>query len=403
MIVLLVFAIGVLVCLLIAWCLGANDAANPTECAVGAGIISLKKALILFALFAALGGIILGPFVMKTIDRGIVDTEKLSDREVVLGSFAAVLAAGTFLVLSTWKGMPTSTTHSIIGGVLGYGLITSPYTMRWDIISIIVVSLVMAPLLSIFMASGLFRAFRAYFGKPREKRKTLVMIYLFLFILCFAISLTVVQKVLKWPLFEALGASLSSAAILATFSTLLLKKRWGGGGVEGIISGLLIVALAFSAFAFGANDMANATGAFVSPTEAVAGTPTVDTMFILSALGAIGIAAGGFTWGYRVIRTSAFRITRLDPITGLSAEYSNALTIFLFTVIPKYLTGFGIPISTTHSSIGSIIGVGLTQRGLAGVNKLTIAKIFLTWALTIPCVALLSIAFLGLFNIFMPA
>jgi len=405
MIVLLVYAIGILFCLLMAWCLGANDAANPTECAVGAGVIPMKRALLLFALFTALGGILLGPFVMKTIDRGIVpagDPVLLSDREVILGSSAAIIAASTFLILCTWKGMPVSTTHSIIGGVLGYGLATAPALMKWDIIQIIALSIALAPFLSILVASGLFAAFRAYFRKPRGKRITLIMVYSFIFFLCFATSLTVFQKVLKWPLAEAVSSGFLSAIALASLGTYLLRGCWRGAEAEKVLKGLLILALAFSGFAFGANDMANATGAFISPTERIAGTPTLETMFILAALGSAGIAVGGFTWGYRVIRTSAFRVTKLSPLTGLAAETSNALTIFLFTVVPKYLIGFGIPISTTHASISSIIGVGLAEKGFGGIDKLITGKILLSWGLTIPCVALLSMTFLGLFNVFIP-
>lgn len=403
MIILLIFIIGILLCLLIAWCLGANDAANPTDCAVGSGAISMKKAIILFAVFAAIGGILLGPFVMKTVDRGIVPKEELPERTVILGSFAAVTAAGSFLILCTWKGMPTSTTHSIIGGVLGFGLIACPHLVKWDIFPIIIFGLVAAPFLSMLVATGLFFAFRAYFRKLRKKRTNLLMSYLLLFALGFAVSLAICQKVLKWPLLEALGTALLGAAMLATLCVLLFRKRWEKTGMRGIMISLLIVALCFSAFAFGANDMANATGAFVTPTEVIMGKPTTDVMFMLAALGSIGIAVGGLTWGYRVLNTSAFKVTRLDPLTGLAGEYSNALTIFLFTVVPMYLIGFGMPVSTTHSSIGSIIGVGLASKGLGGVDKRTVGKIFSTWGLTIPCTALLSMAFFGLFNIIIPA
>jgi len=339
--ILLVYVIGILLCCLMAWCLGANDAANPTECAVGSGVISMKKAIILFAIFAALGGILLGSFVMETIDRGIVSKEGLDDKEAILGSFSAVLAAGFFITLCTWKGMPVSTTHSIIGGVFGFGLSAFPHFVSWGRFSLIIISLVVAPILALLVAAGLFFVFRAYFGKPRGKRINLLMSSLFIFVLGFAISLTVCQKVLKLPISEALITSLSSGAMLTAVGAHLLRKCQERVGTGGIIAGLLVVALCFSAFAFGANDMANATGAFVTPTERIAGMPTMGVMLMLAALGSACIALGGLTWGYRVINTSAFRVTRLNPITGLAGEYSNALTIFLFTVVPRYIIGFG--------------------------------------------------------------
>lgn len=409
--IILVYAIGILLCLLMAWNLGANDAANPTDCAVGSGAISIKKAVVLFAIFAALGGILLGPFVMKTIDRGIVPKEELSEGVMILGSFAAILAACLFVALCTWRGMPTSTTHSIIGGVLGFGLIACPHLVNWDRIFTIFGSLLISPFLAILVAFGLFRTFRAYFGKPRKEQTDLVLSYLLLFALGFSTMLAICQKVLKFPLFESLSVTFLSATILGTLGTFWLhgkhrasqsgERTDRAGNVE-LMSNLLIIALCFSAFAFGANDIANATGAFVTPTMAIAGAPTMEVMILLALLGSIGIAAGGLTWGYRVIRTSAFRVTRLDPLTGLAGEYSNALVIFLFTVVPYYLMGFGIPISTTHSSIGSIIGVGLASRGFGGVNKRTVGKILLTWGLTIPCVVMLSAIFFGLFSIFIP-
>ena len=409
--IILVYAIGILLCLLMAWNLGANDAANPTNCAVGSGAISMKKAIVLFAIFAALGGILLGPFVMKTIDRGIIPKEELSEGVMILGSFAAILAAGLFIALCTWKGIPASTTHSIIGGVLGFGLIASPHLVNWDKISIIFGSLLVSPLLAVLVAFGLFHTFRAYFRKPKKKQTDLILSFLLLFALGFAVTLSICQKVLEFPPFESLGVTLLSATILGTFGTFWLHKKYRTSQSDErtnraetvkFMSNLLIVALCFSAFAFGANDMANATGAFITPTMAITGAPTTEVIILLALLGSIGIAVGGLTWGYRVIRTSSFRVTRLDPLTGLAGGYSNAFVVLLFTIVPYYLIGFGIPISTTHSSIGSIIGVGLASRGFGGVDKHTVGKILLTWGLTIPCVAILSAIFFGLFSIFIP-
>jgi len=411
MIIILVYAIGILLCLLMAWNLGANDAANPTDCAVGSGAISMKKAVILFAIFAALGGVILGPFVMKTIDRGIIPKEALPEGVMIMGSFAAILAASLFVAFCTWKGLPTSTTHAIIGGVLGFGLIASPQLVNWDKVFIIFGSLLISPVLAVLVAFGLFYVFRAYFRKPRKRQTNLILSYLLLFALGFSSTLAICQKVLQFPPLESLVVTLLSATILGTIGTILIHKRYqtpksgectDRTGTVKFMSNLLIVALCFSAFAFGANDMANATGAFVTPTIAISGAPTMEVMILLALLGSFGMAVGGLTWGYRVITTSSFRVTRLDPLTGLAGEYSNAFVIMLFTVVPYYLIGFGIPISTTHSSIGSIIGVGIASMGFGGVNKRTVGKILLTWGVTIPATVILSAVLFGLFNIFIP-
>lgn len=409
MIELVIYAFGILLALYMAWCLGANDAANPTECAVGAGVISLKKALILFAIFAALGGILIGPFVMKTIDRGLVDRDaglrrgELTREAVIIGSLTAALSATLWITFSTWRGMPVSTTHSIVGGVLGFGFIMSPHLMKWDKIGLVGVSIAASPLASIFLAATFFFLFRRYFEKIRTRRSILTLTFLLIFGLCFATSATVLHKALKWKdlvkiIYVASIVSVSASAISTiNFSRQLKKLKNPNHLNERTMAYMLIIALAFSAFAFGGNDMANSTGVFVTPTEIIAGKPTFETMLLLALLGSAFIGIGGFTWGYRVINTTAYRIVRLNPITGLSAEFSNALVVFIFTVLPKLLIGFGIPVSTTQASVGSLIGVGLASKGLTAIQRATTCKVLAFWILTIPCVALIS---MGLFKLF---
>jgi PiT family inorganic phosphate transporter len=397
MIELLVYGIGIALSFLIAWGLGANDAANPTECAVGAGVISMKKATLLFSLFAALGGILLGPFVMKTVDRGIVPRELLSLEMVTVGSFTAVAAAGIWIIFSTWRGMPISTTHSIIGGIFGFGLIATPTLINWGTFGIVILSLIVSPILSILLAGGLFLLLRFHLRKTGGKGSPKV-IYLLIFILSFATSISIFTKILNWGIIEALAGGIIASLVLSSISLLVFQKMYGKFEKTQSLSYLLIIALCFSAFSFGANDMANATGVFVTPTEKLAGTPTLDTMVLLSIVGAIGITVGGLTWGYKVITTSAFQVTRLDPLTGAAAEYSNAATVFIFTTIPAFLIGFGMPISTTHASIGSLIGVGLANRGLTGIDMKTTSKIFAFWILTIPAVALISMTLFSLIS-----
>ena len=159
MIELLVYVVGIFLAFYMAWCLGANDAANPTECAVGAGVVSMKKALLLFVIFVAIGGILLGPFVMKTVDRGIIPREELDTDVVVAGSFSAVLAACLWVTFSSWAGIPVSTTHSTIGGVLGFGVVACFSYINWGKLAMVVISMVASPLLSIFVAWGLFHLF----------------------------------------------------------------------------------------------------------------------------------------------------------------------------------------------------------------------------------------------------
>lgn len=398
MIELLIYGIGIALSFYMAWCLGANDAANPTDCAVGAGAMSMKKAIILFVIFAAAGGILLGPMVMKTVDRGLVAREDLSLEMVAVGSFTAALSAGLWVTFCTWKGMPVSTSHSIIGGVLGFGLIAGPSMIRWNNIYIVLASLIASPVLSIVLAAGLYFFLRNYLKKTRSDRINLATIYILIYILCFAVSVSIFKEILKLGPIESIVGSFFSSLMVSTFAIFIFLKRYGKFETTKFLYILLVVGLCFSAFSFGANDMANATGVFVTPTQKLTGAPTLDTMVLLAMLGSAGVALGAFTWGYRVIMVSAYQVTHLDTLSGAAAEYANAIVIFLFTVLPTFFVGFGMPISTTHASIGSLIGVGLAMKGLTGIDIGTTRKIVTFWVLTIPAVALISMSLFWLFS-----
>jgi PiT family inorganic phosphate transporter len=388
-----VYLAGVLLSCLMAWSLGANDAANPTDCAVGAGVISVERALLLFAIFSALGGILIGSFVMKTFDRGVVDrktaleTGVLTKETLVLGSLVAALAAAVWVIISTKLGMPVSTTHSAIGGILGFGLATAPSLIVWDKLKLVLLAIVLSPLLSMAVAVGLFYLMR-YLLTKASKASVMTTVGILIFLVLFSTSMSAASVFIKSTL-QLISISLTASALgllICLFFLLRKNKEWRGE----LLAFLLILSLAFSAFSFGANDLANATGVFVTPTEITLGRPTRTAMLYLSILGSFFVAVGGLTWGKKVLMTTAYKITRLDPLTGFSAEFANATAVFLFTTVPAWLTGFGLPISTTHSTVGSIIGVGLASGGLGSIHGGTTKKILAFWALTIPCAALIS-------------
>jgi PiT family inorganic phosphate transporter len=397
MLELVIYGVGLALSFYIAWCLGANDAANPTDCAVGAGALSMRKAITLFAIFAAAGGILLGPMVMKTVDRGLVDRESLSLEVLTVGSFTACLSAGIWITLCTYKGMPVSTTHSIIGGVIGFGLISSA-PMRWSNLYLVIVSLIISPVLALVMAAGLYLFLKNYFSRERTERANLAVIFLLVFTLAFSAVLMISYQTLGLGPFVSVLVALSVALVFSSILAYVLRARYGRLGVSNFLYVLLIIGLCFSAFSFGANDMANATGVFVTPTQKITGNPTFGTMLLLSLLGSAGIALGAFTWGYKVLEVTAYKVTRLDTLNGAAAEYANAIVVFLSTVLPSLFFGFGLPISTTHASVGSLIGVGLATRGLAGVSRGVTGKIILFWILTIPAVILISMSLFWLIS-----
>lgn len=305
--------------------LGGNDAVNPTDCAVGSGVLSIKNALILFSVFTFAGALLQGFMVMKTIGKGIVPEID------ILGAFLVVLAANIWIFTCSILGKPISTTHSVISAVLGYGLVKYGLSINVNILTIIFLSWVSSPLCSLILAFIIYRLLKVFIRWNRVR------------------------------------------------SSLILEK---------LIKALLIFSLCFSAYAFGANDVGNATGVYVTIASKLGRMPDYNAMVLLAAFGATGIAIGGFVIGPRVIKTVAFEVCRLDVLTGLAAEVSNALVVYLFTTIPYMLMGYGLPISTSYATVGSIIGAGLAKsRG--SINKTTTASIAAFWILTVPVCAIL--------------
>lgn len=310
-----------------AFCIGANDAANPVDQAVGAGTLTLKRALFLFSLFTMIGALVQGRCVIKTLGAGIIP--KID----IIAALIAVVAAGTWVLTATLLGLPISTSQSITGAIIGVGLanaligLISFNDINWGVITRILLSWIMSPAVAISLV---------------------ILFYLY---------------------FVRLGRFL----------------RAKGYDAEKLFLILHVVSVAFAAYAFGANDVANATGVYLAVTREYLGLPTEEAMLMLSALGGAFIAIGGFTLGYRVIRTTAFRVTRLDRPSGAAAGFSLALTVWLFTTIPYMVWGFGMPISTTHVSVSSIMGVGIARaKSLRGLNLKVVAAIIASWLLTVP-------------------
>lgn len=245
--------------------------------------------------------------------------------------------------------------------MLGFALATGA-PVRWGTASKAFLSIPISPLVAMGLAAGLFFLLRGYFRKQRRGVPNLLLTFLLYLPLFLVLFFSLFAGILKWGVEASLKATLlcSSAVLLVV---LLWVRR--SGNLE-LSCRLLILVHFLSAFAFGANDLANATGVFLTPTQRVLGTPSFQAMLLLSLLGVTGIAFGAFTWGYRVIDTAAYRVTKLNPLTGLAAEYSQAFTVLVFTTVPALLWKFGMPISTSISNIGTVVGVGLAAGGLGG-------------------------------------
>ncbi len=326
------YIVGLAAAAFMAFNIGANDAANPIDQAVGAGALTLKQGLVLFSVFTIIGALLQGSYVIKTLGRGIVPEID------IVGALLSVAAAGAWILTATMLRLPISTSQSITGAVLGtgvaYALIgkISFSEINWSVVVSIMLSWVTSPLIAMSLATLLYL--------PSAKLREY-----------------------------------------------LVRK----GRSEKVLVALHVASVAFAAYAFGSNDVANATGVYLTITEKQLGLPTHETMLMLSLLGGVFIAIGGFTLGKRVVQTTAFRLTRLDRPSGLAAGFSLALTVWLFTTIPHALWGFGMPISTTHASVSAIMGAGIARaKSLKGVNVKVAGYIVASWLLTVPATVGLS-------------
>ena len=321
---LVLLAFGLALSFFMAWNFGANDAATPTDCAVGAGVISIKKAVVLFALFSTIGALSQGFMTIKTIGTGIVPNID------VIGALTITLATCIWVTFCTWKGLEISNTYSVVGSVIGYGIAVFG-SVESRIFAELLISWVSSPILAM------------------------------------ALSFTIYHLLLK-----AFRNSLDDNRFIK------------------LLSFLLIVALCFSAYTFGANDVGNASGVYLTVAQEVGNIPSFTAIFILAAFGSIGIALGGLTWGHKVIETVSFKIIRLDVLSGFAAELANGLIVYLFVTLPYLFLGFGLPVSTSIAGVGAIIGVGIA-KDFRAINKSTVGRLLVTWALTVPATAALSI------------
>lgn len=397
-----------------AWGVGANDVANAMGTSVGAGAITIKQAIIIAMVFEFAGAWLAGGEVTSTIRSGIIDVEQAGFDEapelLVYGMLSSLLAAGIWLVIASRFGWPVSTTHSIIGAIVGFAVVgISADSVMWGQVLEIVASWVVSPLFSGSIAFVLFLTVQKLVlntDDPFSNAKKYVPIYMFL--VGFVIAMVTLVKGLSHVGLEV--TFLQSAAFAAVFGiftvsvgVVLLRrvKEIPGGkpedrmkSVENVFGVLMIFTACSMAFAHGSNDVANAIG----PLAAVNGVIQSGGAFAAQSelpmwillLGGAGIVTGLATWGYRVIATIGKNITELTPSRGFAAELAAATTVVI-------ASGTGMPVSTTHTLVGAVLGVGLA-RGMDALNGRMVGKIFVSWIVTLPIGAVLSIVFFFLFQ-----
>ena len=398
-----------------AWGIGANDVANAMATSVGSRALTIKQAILVAAIFEFLGAVLAGGEVTGTIRKGIVDAELLSGTPelLVYGMLAALLAAGTWLLIASRNRWPVSTTHSIVGAIVGFAAVgIGVDAVKWAKVGTIVMSWVVSPITAGFIAYVIYRSVQKLIlsrEDPLERAKRYVPVYIFL--AAFTITLVTILKGLKHVGLEidltdsyllAIVVALAIALVGAYFIRRIepdpkAEKSQHFYTVERVFGVLMIVTACSMAFAHGSNDVANAIG----PLAAVIGIATTGAIAAQSALpiwvlmlGGGGIVIGLATFGRHVIATVGKKITQLTPSRGFAAELAAATTIVI-------ASGTGIPISTTHTLVGAVLGVGLA-RGIEAIDLRVVARIFVSWVVTIPAGAFLAILFFFVFRAVLP-
>lgn len=380
-----------------AWNIGANDCANAMASAVGSKVITLRQALVMATVLTFLGATLVGSHVAQTILKGIIDQGAISSaRTVWIGLLSALFSASLWVCLSTYKNLPVSTTHSIVGAMIGVGMVAGgPSVVHWGKVAYIFSSWILSPILSGIAGFLIFKFIDRTILSRMDTARGAVATSPFL--VAATVFVMTLALFLETPLgdkmgFHGLQAAIvpGTAAVLAylfSFGILTYKLRQGKFEVaEQIFRYLQVMTSCYVSFGTGANDVANAMGPlagiyYIYSTGAVAAETAVPTTLL--AFGGAMICVGICTWGYRVIETMGSKITELTAVRGFTVEFSAATVILVASMM-------GLPVSTTHAAVGAFVGVGLA-RGLQGLLDLgTLARILVYWTITVPIAAVTS-------------
>jgi PiT family inorganic phosphate transporter len=398
-----------------AWGIGANDVANAMATSVGSKALTIKQAILVAAIFEFLGAVLAGGEVTSTIRKGIVDTDLLagSPELLIYGMLASLLAAGTWLAFASAQGWPVSTTHSIVGAIVGFAAVgIGMDAVKWGKVGEIVMSWVASPLTAGTLAYLIYRSVQRLIltqDDPLERAKRYVPVYIFF--AAFTITLVTILKGLKHV---GLTISLANSYILAVAIAVVIaiigaiaiqrikpdpkaEKKQHFHTVERVFGVLMVVTACGMAFAHGSNDVANAIGplaAVISIAKTgVIGSESAIPIWVL-VLGGASIVVGLATYGRHVIATVGHKITQLTPSRGFAAGLAASSTIVI-------ASGSGMPISTTHTLVGAVLGVGLA-RGIDAIDLRVVGQIFVSWVVTIPAGAFLAIVFFTIFKAVLP-
>jgi inorganic phosphate transporter, PiT family len=466
---LVVLAIG----FYMAWNIGANDVSNAMGTSVGSGALTLRRAVFLAAILEFSGAFFVGSNVSETVQKGLIDTDMflMQPNVLILGMCAALFGTSVWLQIASYFGWPVSTTHAIVGAILGFGgVVGGAEAIQWAEVSSIVATWIISPVIAGIISYIIFNVLQRnilFAMNPTEATRKLFPLLVFIVFSTFSLSLIFnglenLSFNISFP--QALGISLLAGLVTAGLTYLIIQRipmtelethppsrnlpqsvvslekaikhlqrvhvasfdetheKVGVlldevktlsrslrqetnfsertseyKNVEKMFIYLQIMSACFVAFAHGANDVANAIGPVAAVLDIIKNGQISDVASIppwLLAFGGLGIVIGLATWGWRVIETIGKKITELTPTRGFCAEFGAATTILIASKL-------GIPISTTHCLVGAVLGVGFA-RGMRALNLNIIREIILSWVITIPASAAMSIlAFYALRAIFL--
>lgn len=397
--------------------IGANDVANAIGTSVGSKALTFKQAIIIAMIFEFCGAYLAGGEVTMTMQQRVIKTAEFNGQEdlLIFGMISSLLAAGLWLIAASALGWPVSTTHSIIGGLIGFTVVSSGYeAVNWEQILNIVGSWVITPAIAGAISFYIFKITqKIIFNKEQPLLAAKKYIPYYVFILGFILSMVTITKGLKHVIGDSISSynatylSLLIAAVMSLISNQAIKRakleenkksnrKIEHINIEKLFSILMITTACCMAFAHGSNDVANAIGPIAAITSILKnGYLSAESKIAwwILPMGGIGIVIGLASYGHRVIDTVGKKITHLTPSRGFAAEISTAATVVI-------ASGLGLPISTTQTLVAAVLGVGMA-RGIAALNLNVIKSIILSWLITLPVGAFLSILiFYGIKYIF---
>jgi PiT family inorganic phosphate transporter len=389
------------------WGIGANDLANAMGTSVGAGAVTVKQAIIIAMIFEFLGAVLAGGHVTNTIRQGIVDPSSIVDNPEILvyGMLASLLAAAVWLMIASAKGWPVSTTHSIIGALIGFAIVgIGPDAVKWSKVGSVVMSWIISPVVGGTISFLLVMSTRKLIfntDTPLKNAKKYAPMYIFMggfFISLITLFKGLSHLNLKLTTFESFAVATAFGLLTAGIGWFFIRKikddpsankSFSYASVEKVFTPMMLFTACSMAFAHGSNDVANGIGplaavySIISSGGQVLQTSPLPIWILL--LGGAGIVLGLITLGYRVMLTVGKKITELTPSRGFCAELAAAMTVVI-------ASRTGLPVSTTHILVGSVLGVGLA-RGIGALDLRVILNIIISWLVTLPAGAIMAMLF----------